>query len=64
MTEWLTRERAAQVADVHPRTIDAWRKNGLPSTTIGRVVRIDRDDLDEYMRRPEFATAALVSPAA
>lgn len=57
-TVWLSRKQAAAHAGVSDQTIDAWRRAGLPSTKIGRVVRIKQDDLDAFMATMRQPSAA------
>lgn len=48
-TEWLTVEIAAREADVSPSTIRRWTCNGLASARRGRIIRIHRTDLHNYL---------------
>lgn len=47
-----TREQVALRYGVHIHTVDNWREKGwLGFTVIGRLVRISREDLEEFERR-------------
>jgi excisionase family DNA binding protein len=49
---YLSVERAAGVAEVHPDTIRAWVKAGrLPEHRAGRELRIRRDELHRFLDR-------------
>jgi excisionase family DNA binding protein len=49
---YLSVERAAAVAEVHPDTIRAWVKAGrLPEHRAGRELRIRRDELHRFLDR-------------
>lgn len=53
MTVWMTPAEAAEhVRAKHPRLIrDAVKSGDLPACTYGKSdIRIDRDDLDEWLR--------------
>jgi excisionase family DNA binding protein len=43
--QMLTITRAAEVYGVHPQTIRTWLRQGAPHMQVGRVVRIDPDEL-------------------
>lgn len=54
-TPWMTRDEAAEYARVTTQTIDDWRKAGLPAAKPGRVVLIERQDLDDFLRGKKAA---------
>jgi len=47
----LTREQAADIFGVSPRTIDAWLRNGSlkRANTPGRIVRIPRSEIERRL---------------
>lgn len=47
----LTREQAAEIFHVSPRTIDAWLRNGSlrRADTPGRIVRIPRSEIERRL---------------
>jgi hypothetical protein len=59
--EWLTREQAARIANVTPRTIDRWRGDGLLTTYRTESGRAHRPVL---VKRDDVAKALEVAPEA
>lgn len=60
---WLTLDEAASYARVSPRTLDSWRRDGLPAHRHGRRVLVSRDDLDAWIvdrAGPKSATSRKV----
>lgn len=55
--KWATRAELARRYNVHPRTIDAWRKDGnLPAFVYGRrLVRFDLEACDGWIGRLRHA---------
>ncbi len=52
MDVWMTRDEAASYLKVSKKTIDRWIRDAkLPAAKQGRIVRLRRDDLDEFMLR-------------
>lgn len=51
--EWATRDQLAARYQVHPRTVDDWRRRGiLPAFVISsRLVRFPVNECDEGLRR-------------
>ena len=47
---WFRKADAAEWASVSTSTIDAWRLEGLPYSTVGGTVLIHRDELDGFIR--------------
>lgn len=57
MTEWITRQQAAEMIGVSTQTIDARRHDGsLPYRKTGRLVRLRRTDV-EALLQPETRAA-------
>jgi excisionase family DNA binding protein len=53
MTEWITRQQAATIANCSLQTIDARRYDGtLPYQKFGRLVRIRKTDLEAMLNPP------------
>lgn len=49
---WMKTDQAAEYLQVSPGTLRNWRVDGHGprASTVGRVVRYHRDDLDAFMR--------------
>ncbi len=47
--KWLTIKEAAEYATVSERTINSWRSDGLKSSKIGGVVKIQREWVDDFI---------------
>lgn len=59
--EWLTREQAARVANVTPRTVDRWREQGLLTTYRTEAGRAHRPVL---VAKADVVKALQVGPEA
>jgi excisionase family DNA binding protein len=46
----ITREELAKEMQVCDRTIDLWRKRGLPFLKIGRFVRFEREAVENWLK--------------
>jgi excisionase family DNA binding protein len=49
MAGWLKIKSAAMYADVSPKTVRAWLKNGLKSSRPGGIILIRREWIDEFL---------------
>jgi len=50
--EWLSVPEAARLGKWHPRTVARWAREGrFPAGRVGARWRIQRSDLDDFMRR-------------
>lgn len=47
--EKLSKEMIAEEFNVHLKTVENWIKRGLPIIKIGRLVRIKRSELEEFI---------------
>lgn len=48
--EKLTKAMIVEEFNVHINTVDNWIERGLPILKIGRLVRIKRSDLEEFIK--------------
>lgn len=55
---WLSRSEAAAHAGVDITTVDRWMKKGAIGKYVsGRRVRVNREELDEYLKPRESVSA-------
>lgn len=52
-TDWMTLSQAAEYVGVCRQTVASWTTDGLRHTRIGKLVRIKRDWIDEYLEAHE-----------
>lgn len=63
--EYLSVAEASRIADVDPKTLRRWMKEGkLPRHHAGREHRVRRDELVRYLEGPQEADGTLTHEAA
>lgn len=51
MEEYLTKKEIAKLLKVSEVTIDRWRKEGMPSIKVKRVVLFDQTEVEQWLKR-------------
>lgn len=49
--ELLTKEELCKLLKISRPTLDRWRKQGLPYIKTGRLVRFDRNEVMEWIKK-------------
>ncbi len=61
MTKLLNKKEIAELLKVHPNTIDNHRKKGMPCIVSGRIIRFDKKEVINWMKRSAVNKMTLTS---
>ena len=51
MEEYLTKKEIAKLLKVSEVTVDRWRKEGMPSIKVKRIVLFDQAEVEQWLKK-------------
>ena len=61
MDKLLTFQQLSEKLQLSRSTIDRWRKEGLPYSKLGRSLRFDENEVDEWIKQNKQSPATFAS---